>query len=165
MADTSFLAWKSEDGSEEEWLSYSYYSLEKNQNSYFPDAYTCTGHEATDRVLPSRLSYLPDFPSLADVDNDGIITNWEYFIAADPNNIDGVDYVYDNFEWSHCVDTLVKSGTGTYSTTTVKNDEEGYGGYGSSGGGGGGGSGGGGGGEGDEEGGGSSDSSTQQKLN
>ena len=47
------------------------------------------------------------FSSLAvsrfiDVDKDGIITNWEFYLALDPNNMEGNDYVFDHYEWPHC---------------------------------------------------------------
>lgn len=102
MGTVDFAKWASVDGLEEAWLSYSYYSLEENENEYYTDAYTCVGHADTDQVLPDRLPLIDNFPGLADKDENGIITNWEYFVAIDPNNVDGVDYVYDNFDWVHC---------------------------------------------------------------
>jgi len=39
---------------------------------------------------------------LADTDNNGKVTNWEYFVAINPNNMDGIDYVFDNYKWDHC---------------------------------------------------------------
>jgi hypothetical protein len=92
---------------EEEWYAYSYYSLEENENVYWPEAYTCMGHNATDSVLPSTLQFLDGFMEMADTDADGIVTNWEYYVAIDPNNKDGVDYVFDTFEWSHCVSSVI----------------------------------------------------------
>jgi hypothetical protein len=101
------------DGLKEDWYSYSYYSLDAGENEGFPDAYTCKGHASDDPVLPTRLSFTPGFMSLADSDGDGVISNWEYFVAVDPNNMYGADYVYDNFEWDHCsdgrVDTVIHS--------------------------------------------------------
>jgi hypothetical protein len=102
MNGVEFQKWASVDGSGEEWLSYSYYTQDAGENLYFPDAYTCVGHAADDRVLPDRLQYLDGFIELADKDQDGKISNWEYFLAIDPNNVRGVDYVYDNFDWKHC---------------------------------------------------------------
>jgi len=92
---------------EEEWYAYSYYSLEENENAYWPEAYTCVGHNATDSVLPSTLQFLDGFMEMADTDTDGIVTNWEYYVAIDPNNKEGVDYVFDTFEWSHCVSSVI----------------------------------------------------------
>ena len=40
--------------------------------------------------------------SIIDTNDDGIASNWEYFIAMDPNNMDGNDYVWDHFNWDHC---------------------------------------------------------------
>jgi hypothetical protein len=91
---------------EEEWYAYSYYSLEQDENAYWQEAYTCVGHNATDSVLPSTLQFLDGFMEMADTDADGIVTNWEYYVAIDPNNKEGVDYVFDTFEWSHCEDKV-----------------------------------------------------------
>ncbi len=99
---TPIYRWPTIDGSEETWYSFSYFSLEENENAYWPEKYTCTGHDATDSVLPASLPLLDGFAELADTDGDGIITNMEYYIAINPNNGDGLDYVFDNFEWSHC---------------------------------------------------------------
>lgn len=40
--------------------------------------------------------------SIIDLNKDGIASNWEYFIAMDPNNMYGNDYVWDHFNWDHC---------------------------------------------------------------
>lgn len=98
----SFTEWSPRDGNSEEWYSYSYYTLEENENSFWPEAYTCVGHADTDPALPSALQWLDGFEELADTDGDGTISNWEYYVAMDPNNVNGVDYVFDSFEWSHC---------------------------------------------------------------
>ena len=102
MGSEEFVKWNSSDGSEEEWLSYSYYSLEAGENAYFPDEYTCTGHAADDPVLPDRLGYISGFVELADTNSDRYISNLEYFLAMNPNSADGMDYVFDHFEWTHC---------------------------------------------------------------
>ena len=94
--------WSPVDGTDETWYSFSYFSLTKNQNSYWPDEYTCSGHASTDPALPSTLPWLDGFEKFADTDGDGIITNWEYYLAINPNNIDGLDYVFDTFTWDHC---------------------------------------------------------------
>ena len=99
---TSFYRWPVINGSAETWFSYSYYTLEENENPYWPEAYTCVGHAANDSALPSNLPWLDGFEDFADTDGDGIITNWEYYLALDPNEVDGLDYIYDNFEWEHC---------------------------------------------------------------
>ena len=99
---TQIYRWPTVDGSEETWYSFSYFSLEENENAYWPEKYTCTGHDATDSVLPASLPLLDGFAELADTDGDGIITNIEYYLAINPNNGDGLDYVFDHFEWSHC---------------------------------------------------------------
>ncbi len=99
---TPIYRWPTIDGSQETWYSFSYFSLEENENAYWPEAYTCTGHDASDPALPASLPWLDGFEELADTDGDGIVTNWEYYIAINPNNGDGLDYVFDNFEWNHC---------------------------------------------------------------
>ena len=40
-------------------------------------------------------------------DKDGLITNWEFYLALDPNNMEGNDYVFDHFEWPHCDETSI----------------------------------------------------------
>lgn len=87
---------------EETWYSFSYFSLAENENAYWPEAYTCTGHNATDPALPSNLPWLDGFETMADSDGDGTISNWEYYVAIDPNNVNGLDYVFDTFDWDHC---------------------------------------------------------------
>jgi hypothetical protein len=109
MAGLRFQNWNSVNGSGEDWLSYSYYSQEEGENLYYPEEYTCSGHAADDNALPDRLGYMKGFFNLADADGDGYISNWEYFMAIDPNNLHGVDYVYDNFDWDHCVDAFEDS--------------------------------------------------------
>ncbi len=37
-----------------------------------------------------------------DMNEDGIVTNWEFFRALDPSLPDNNDYVFDNFDWGHC---------------------------------------------------------------
>lgn len=92
------------DYTKDDWLSYSYYNLKANTNKYHPDEYTCVGHDADDPALPGgySLPYTDAIENVADADNDGVVTNWEFFQAIDPNNIDGNDYVFDNFLWDHC---------------------------------------------------------------
>ena len=46
--------------------------------------------------------FLDAIKSIIDTNNDGIESNWEFFIAMDPNNIHGNDYVWDHFDWNHC---------------------------------------------------------------
>ena len=104
--ETPIFKWPTIDGSQETWYSFSYFSLEENENKYWPEEYTCTGHDATDPALPSSLPWLDGFEEFADTDGDGIVTNWEYYIAINPNNGDGLDYIFDNFEWNHCVNNV-----------------------------------------------------------
>ena len=40
--------------------------------------------------------------NVIDIDGDGVESNWEFFIAMDPNNMYGNDYVWDHFDWDHC---------------------------------------------------------------
>jgi hypothetical protein len=98
--------WATQDGSEETWYSFSYFSLEENENKYWTESYTCTGHDANDAALPASLPWLDGFEELADTDGDGIVTNWEYYLAINPNNEDGLDYIFADFEWSHCEDKI-----------------------------------------------------------
>ena len=79
---------------------------EENENNYWTEAYTCTGHDVDDAALPASLPWLDGFEELADTDGDGIITNWEYYLAINPNNEDGLDYIFGDFEWSHCQDKI-----------------------------------------------------------
>jgi len=91
------------DGSNETFKEYSFYSFEANTMSFHPEAYTCTGHAANDAALPSRLTMTPImYTNGADLDNDGVISNMEFYYALDPNNPDMNDYVFDNFNWDHC---------------------------------------------------------------
>jgi len=104
MGSKEFNKWAVVDGSAETWLEYSFYNLEAGANSYHPEAYTCYGHASDDPVIPGdqSLPYPDAIASIADTDGDGVVSNWEFYIALDPNNIDGSDYVFDNFEWDHC---------------------------------------------------------------
>jgi len=36
-----------------------------------------------------------------------LITNWEFYLALDPNNMEGNDYVFDHFAWPHCDETSI----------------------------------------------------------
>ena len=76
---------------DESWLEFS---------SYSTDTYTCQGHGPDDPALQG-LTILPRIANLADVNKDGIISNMELYKVMDPT-VFNVDYVYDNFEWSHC---------------------------------------------------------------
>lgn len=106
MGSKQFSKWTTA-ATADDWVQYSKYDLKPKKNAYHPEAYTCKGHAATDPALPTgtgknSLPYTSAIESVADLDNDGVISNFEYFQAIDPSNIDGNDYVYDNFEWSHC---------------------------------------------------------------
>lgn len=95
--------WISIDGSNEEWLSFSMYSYKAGDvPTMSPAGYICYGHDKDDIVLPSHLPLLGDFGMYADKDSDGNVSNWEYFIASNPNDPNGLDYVYDTFTWRHC---------------------------------------------------------------
>jgi len=106
MASAPFSKWPSVDGSGETWLDYSDYSYGVNVSKTNPQGYTCKGHSADDVVLPERLSMTPGFVDHADINGDGYVSNWEYFLGTNPNDPSGLDYVYDSFEWSHCVNAL-----------------------------------------------------------
>jgi hypothetical protein len=49
---------------------------------------------------------LSGFMEKTDSDGNGIVSNWEYYNAIDPKNMDGLDYVFDTFTWSHCDDKI-----------------------------------------------------------
>ena len=57
-------------------------------------------------TLPFLL-LLPFLVLFACSDKDGIITNWEFYLALDPNYMEGNDYVFDHFEWPHCDETSI----------------------------------------------------------
>ena len=109
MGDAPFVKWDVPDGSAEEWLEWSPYTVPAGSNVYVPDAYTCVGHGKDDGVLSVKLPLTQSILDTAlEVDaggegnNDGEISNWEFFLAIDPNNVDGADMVYDHFLWDHC---------------------------------------------------------------
>lgn len=97
---TGFSKWDSVDGSNETWLTYSYYSQTAGENAYFPSAYTCQGHAPGDAVLPSSLPLQGEL-GLYDADNDGVVSNLEMFQALDPNDGEAL-YVFDSLDWDHC---------------------------------------------------------------
>ena len=90
------------DETEEQWLEYSYYTQAAGENPTYPQAYTCKGHAADDSVLPDALPFLKGFAERADANRNGVITNWEFYQAINPNDPLSVDYVFDNFLWDHC---------------------------------------------------------------
>ena len=94
--------WADVTGQNETWLHYSYYDLKKKQNPYMTEAYTCYGHQATDLVFPVALPLTETVERGVDMNEDGIVTNWEFFRALDPNLPDNNDYVFDHFDWDHC---------------------------------------------------------------
>jgi squalene-hopene/tetraprenyl-beta-curcumene cyclase len=51
MGEIKFDKWASVDGSNETWLSYSYYTQDEGENAYYKDAYTCVGHAADEPSL------------------------------------------------------------------------------------------------------------------
>lgn len=107
MASSPVSKWPSVDGSDETWLEYSYYSYPANTKiKYKPEGFTCRGHAADDAVLPHHLPMIDGFANYADTDHDKKVSNWEYFMASNPNDPNGLDYVYDSFTWSHCDSAL-----------------------------------------------------------
>lgn len=102
MAGVDFYKWPVVDGSNETWLTYSYYDLEEGANAYHPEAYTCVGNRPEDFALTVELPFTPAISASGDLDGDGYITNWDFYIALDPNNKDANDYVFDHFSWDHC---------------------------------------------------------------
>lgn len=103
MGDTDFVKWGVVDGSNESWLDWSYYTFNEGENAAFPEGYHCVGHAADDPVLPPHVPLTDAVLAIADANNDGIVSNWEFYMAIDPNNVDGLDYVYDDFNWDHCI--------------------------------------------------------------
>jgi len=103
MGDVEFSKWENVDSDSNNWLSYSFYNLEAGDNVYHPEAYTCEGHAADDYVLPVRLPFTDIMiAGGSDKNGDGRLSNWEFFLALDPNNVYSNDYIFDNFEWDHC---------------------------------------------------------------
>ena len=102
MGTKEYYKWNDYTGASEEWLDYSFYSFDEGQNTYFGEAFTCYGHGANDKVLPDALKFTDAVMAVADTNGDKVISNWEFFLALDPNNVDGNDYVFDNFDWDHC---------------------------------------------------------------
>jgi hypothetical protein len=89
-------------GNNETWLEWSYYTFGVGENKGYPDmAYHCYGH-GPDDPLPGNMRFTPALDRIVDKNGDGTVTNWEFYLALDPNVIDGNDYVYDHFEWPHC---------------------------------------------------------------
>jgi len=103
MGTTPYVKWsKTVDEDSSNWLSYSYYNLAAGANKYHPEEYTCGGHAATDFALPDKLPFTASMLASADTNHDGRVTNWEFYVGLDPNNVYGLDYVWDNFKWDHC---------------------------------------------------------------
>jgi hypothetical protein len=42
---------------------------------------------------------------VADLDGNGVVSNWELYTILDPTNVNGADYVFDHFNWEHCVNS------------------------------------------------------------
>jgi hypothetical protein len=104
MAGTEFYKWETD--TEKTWLEMSAYNLAAGQNLYHPEAYTCEGHAEGDRAVPEGIPLTHQMDKIADADGDGIVTNIEFYNALDPTNVNGQDYVFDNFKWDHCEDKL-----------------------------------------------------------
>jgi hypothetical protein len=110
MGDTNYVKWPVVDGSAESWYAFSPYTFGAGENGWYKDAYTCVGHASTDPVLSVKLPLTDAVLKAAKAvdmgpngNGDGEISNWEYFIAVDPNDVNGNDYVFDHFDWPHCV--------------------------------------------------------------
>lgn len=108
MGSAEFSKWSPADGSEETWLEYSYYSFDKETMYWHPDAYTCYGHGADDAVMPHSLPLSATVRHSADLNDDMVISNWEFYLALNPNDPTLNDYVFDNFDWEHCDDVKIK---------------------------------------------------------
>jgi hypothetical protein len=137
MGDTPFTKWAVPDGSQEAWLEWSPYTQRDGENAYYPGNYTCAGHGKEDRVLSVKLPFTDSVLAAALAadagpagNGDGEISNWEFFLAIDPNDVRGSDMVYDHFRWDHCreesleqqyvgITTKVVHSTTTATTTTT----------------------------------------------
>jgi hypothetical protein len=108
MGSAEFSKWSPADGSEETWLEYSYYSFDKETMYWHPEAYTCYGHVADDAVMPHSLPLSATVRHSADLNDDMVISNWEFYLALNPNDPTLNDYVFDNFDWEHCDDVKIK---------------------------------------------------------
>jgi len=109
MGGVEFVKWENVYATSDNWYSYSYYTLEAGANVFHPEAYVCKGHAADDQALPARLPFTDALlGGGVDKDGDGTVTNWEFFLSLDPNNVNANDYVFDNFEWSHCDGKIVE---------------------------------------------------------
>ena len=109
MGDTEFVKWAVPDGSTEDWLEWTPYTVPAGMSAYYPEAYTCVGHGKDDGVLSVKLPLTESILQTAlqvdaggEGNGDGDISNWEFFLSIDPNNVHGVDMVYDHFLWDHC---------------------------------------------------------------
>ena len=89
-------------------LTPNFFSPNSGENKYYPDSYTCVGHAAADPVLPSMLPFTGSLATDADTNGDSIISNWEFLAYMNPNDPNGLDYVFDHFEWTHCDGFVVK---------------------------------------------------------
>ncbi len=103
MGTKAVQKWEFMGGASEHWVAYSYYDLGLNETPMHREPYTCVGHSAEDEVLPPPVQTLTDaIGSIADFDGDGIITNYEFYTALDPNEMSWNDYVFAHFRWDHC---------------------------------------------------------------
>ncbi len=71
--------------------------------------YSCIylqGHAENDRAAPEGIPLTHRMEAIADTDGDGVISNLELYNALDPTNVNGMDYVFDNFKWEHCQDMV-----------------------------------------------------------
>jgi hypothetical protein len=103
--DQQFSKWETADGSGEDWFEYSMYTFSEGAVSWHPGEYVCPGHGKDDNVLPDKLPLTSRLHAAADLDNNGVITNYEFFIALNPNDPELNDYVFDDFTWSHCMES------------------------------------------------------------
>ncbi len=70
-------------------------------------------------MLPEGLPLSRAMDKFADTDGDGVVTNFEFYLALDPNNVRGIDYVFNNFKWDHCnFDTTADATSSVKENTT-----------------------------------------------
>jgi len=62
----------------------------------------------------------------ADANEDGFLSNIEFYDAIDPLSGDGQTYIFDNFEWAHCEksDFLGENPFSTEATSSDAYDDE-----------------------------------------
>ena len=85
--------------SDKSWLDYSFYTT---------DDYKCEGHSMFDLVLSAAMPLPQKMIKLGDDNQDGHLSNIEFYDVTDPITGIGLDYIFADFSWEHCtLDKLV----------------------------------------------------------